>query len=264
MLSKNKIKYLVSLTGKKARLENSSFLVEGEKIVSELTESGFEIKSIFYTSKLSDFVFKHKLPKDAEMIEISESEALRISSLKTPPGIMAEVAVPKTFYPEMPTFEKEWCIGLDDIQDPGNLGTIIRTADWFGIKTIICSRNTVDVLNPKVLQSTMGAVFRVKICYTDLAESLNALKRNNPAYPILAAVLDGENIYKTKMPDYGILLMGNESKGLSKELIARSNGKIAIPNFGKAGQSSESLNVSIATGILISEIKRRKFMGNNT
>lgn len=259
MLSKNKIKYLASLSDKKARLENSSFLVEGEKIVSELMESGFEIKTLLYISRLSDFIRKLKLPQNIIPIEITENEISRISSMKTPPGIIAEVAVPKSFYPEKPVFEEEWCIGLEDVQDPGNLGTIIRTADWFGIKTIICSRNTVDMLNPKVLQSTMGAVFRVKVYYTDLAESLNALKRNNPQYPIYSAVLDGDNIYKTQMPGYGILLMGNESKGLSGEIISLSNGKIAIPNFGKSGQSSESLNVSVATGILVSEIKRRTF-----
>lgn len=259
MLTKNKIKFLSSLSEKKARMESLSFLVEGEKMVLELFSSKFRIYTLLFTEKFSSIVSDLDIPKLCEVVKISEDEATRISTRKTPQGIFAVAAIPEDFYNHEPDVSSGWNIVLHDIQDPGNLGTIIRTADWFGVKNIICSKDTVDVLNPKVIQSTMGAIFRVNTIYVDLKETILNIKKINPEFPILAAVLEGENIYHSEFVNPGIIMMGNESKGLSQELINLSTHKVAIPRFGSSEQSSESLNVSVATGIILSELKRKTF-----
>jgi TrmH family RNA methyltransferase len=257
MLSKNKIKYLSSLSDKKARLETLSFLVEGEKMVFELINSGFKVISLLYTQKMGALIKSLPLSSETELIEISEEEASKISTQKSPQGIFALASIPEEFYSKDFSVDNELTLALHDVQDPGNLGTIVRTADWFGIKQIICSRNTVDILNPKVLQSTMGAVFRVKIFYTDLLDRIKKIKKESPEIPIMAAILEGENLYKNTLPTKGILMMGNESKGLSDELIELSTHKITIPRFGNSANSSESLNVSVATAIIMAELRRR-------
>lgn len=256
MLSKNKIKYLSSLADKKSRMETGAFLVEGDKMVSELVASSFSVRALFYTERMASFANAVQLPSHAEKTEISETEASRISSRKTPQGIFALASIPPDFYTENFEWTDEWMLALHEIQDPGNLGTIVRTADWFGIRKILCSKTTADILSPKVLQSTMGAVFRVKLYYTDLTGALQQLKGQSPEIPILAAVLEGSDLYGDELPSGGIIMMGNESKGLSPELIQLATHKITIPRFG-ALQSGESLNVSAATAIILSELCRR-------
>lgn len=255
MLSKNKIKYLSSLSDKKARFEHMAFLVEGEKMVLEAINSNFKIHSVLFTENFHSSELKRNPGGNIEIIDITEAEASKISTQKTPQGVFAVVAIPANFYAETSFDTKNLLLALHEIQDPGNLGTIIRTADWFGIKHIICSKNTVDILNPKVLQSTMGAVFRVKLTYTDLQETIQSIREKS--VPVFAAVLEGNNIYESSLPKNGILMMGNESKGLSKELIDLATHKLTIPRFGNLAQSSESLNVSIATAIILSEFCRR-------
>ncbi len=256
MLSKNKIKYLSSLSEKKSRAENQAFLVEGEKMVYEALGSAFEVKSIYYTDKMRESI-PATLSQKIEKIEITGNEASKISTQKTPQGLFAEVSIPEDFYSEDFSYKGQLTLALHDIQDPGNLGTIIRTADWFGVKQIICSKSTVDILNPKVLQSTMGAAFRVKLTYTPLIETIKDLKRRHENLPVFAAILEGTDVYRSDLPKEGILMMGNESKGLSEEIIALATHKITIPRFGNTETSSESLNVSVATAIILSELRRK-------
>ncbi len=256
MLSKNKIKYLSSLSEKKSRTESKAFLVEGEKMVLEALASEFQVKTLFYIEKMKENIPKN-LSLSIEKMEISENEAIKISTQKTPQGIFAEVVIRDEFYSDIFSYKEKLTLAVHDIQDPGNLGTIVRTADWFGIKQILCSKATVDFLNPKVLQSTMGAVFRVKLIYTDLFETIRDLKQKHEHLPVFAAILGGTNIYKNNLPNNGILMMGNESKGLSDELIELATHKITIPRFGNTEKSSESLNVSVATAIILSELKRK-------
>lgn len=256
MLSKNKIKYLSSLSEKKGRMESSAFLVEGEKMVLEALDSRFEVKTIFLTAKTYNNL-SGTINEKIEVIEISESDSSRISTQKTPQGIFAEVAIPAGFYSSNIDKIDRLTVALYNIQDPGNLGTIIRTADWMGTEQIICSKATVDVLNPKVLQSTMGAAFRMKLHYVDLTETLINLKQKQKDLPILAALLNGESIYQDNTPVNGILMMGNESKGLPEELIQLATHKITIPRYGNSSNSTESLNVSVATAIILSELKRK-------
>lgn len=256
MLSKNKIKYLSSLSEKKSRTESKAFLVEGEKMVLEALASEFQVKTLFYTEKMKGNIPKN-LSLSIEKMEINENEAVKISTQKTPQGIFAEVAIRDEFFSDNFSYREKLTLALHDIQDPGNLGTIVRTADWFGIKQILCSKATVDILNPKVLQSTMGAVFRVKVIYTDLIVTIRDLKQKHENLPVFAAILGGTNIYKNSLPNKGILMMGNESKGLSDELIELATHKITIPRFGNTENSSESLNVSVATAIILSELIRK-------
>lgn len=228
-------------------------------MVDEMIQSGYEIESIIYTAKWKEKNTSIPVMKGTEQIEISENELSRVSNLKTPPGIIAIAKIPNTYFLKTYSLEANIILGLMDIQDPGNLGTIIRTADWFGIKHILCSSNTADVYNPKVVQSTMGAIFRVNLVYLDLQEEITAIRKKHPHVPVLAAVLDGENLYNTSYEDKGILLMGNESKGLSEDMIRLATHKVFIPRLGNLSGKSESLNVSVATSIILSEIKRQQY-----
>jgi TrmH family RNA methyltransferase len=236
MLSINQKKYLNSLKQKKYRNQHSSFIVEGEKMVNELVASDFEIEVIYGVEDLLSY---------PSIVSITEKELASISLLKTPNKYFA-VAKQKNFYST--NFEGLTLV-LDNIQDPGNLGTIIRIADWFGISTIVCSPTCVDLYNPKVVQATMGSLFRLNVIYTDLIPFLE----DNKDKAIYGALLGGENVYEANIQkDNSILIMGNESKGVSKTLKPFINHKISIPQFGKA----ESLNVAVATAILCSEYRR--------
>jgi len=237
MLSINQKKYLNSLKQKKYRNQHSTFVVEGEKMVKELLNSDHIIDAVYGVEKLDSY---------PGLIEINEKELSSISSLKTPNKFLAVAQhKEKSSY----VLSKGLTLALDNIQDPGNLGTIIRIADWFGISSIICSTSCVDVYNPKVVQATMGSLFRVDISYTNLSD----LFEKHSGLNVYGAVLDGENVYQAPIKtENSILLMGNESKGVSEELSGYINHKVAIPQFGKA----ESLNVAVATAILCSEYRR--------
>jgi len=232
MLTNTTIKQIRSLSLKKNRKTEGLFVAEGEKIVNELVDSDFDIQAIYATSDWSG--------ENATII--SEKELGRISTLKTPNKVLAVVKIPL----ENGRISGQTVLALDGVRDPGNLGTIIRLADWFGIEHILCSENSVDYLNPKVVQSSMGSISRVKVHYVNLAEEF----RNYPDYSLFATVMDGTNFKEIKMPSKRILIFGNESMGISEAILDLEVEKISIP---KAQHSkAESLNVAVACGIFLS------------
>lgn len=235
-MTKNEIKYLQGLSDKKNRDLEKKFVVEGPKMIEELFKSDFQIEKIWGTEYLPN------TDSDTLFEKISIADMSRISHLKTPSSLLALVHKPT----EMSLKEKdEWTIVLDGIQDPGNMGTIIRIADWFGIAQIVASLDTADCFNSKVVQSTMGGIFRVKICYTDLEPYLENVKM-----PIYGALLDGENVFQLKDKSKGILVIGNESKGIREPIQPFIQKPITIPRIGQA----ESLNAAVATGIIAAQL----------
>ena len=241
MLSKNEIKFIQSLHQKKYRLEHGLFIAEGSKIVEEIISSNFIIESIAGTA---EFFNKIKdIPSGIKQNIITEEELSRISCLNTPQHVLAVVKMEEDNIESLQN--NGWCLALDGIQDPGNLGTIIRTADWFGIKNIVCSMDTADMYNPKVIQSTMGSFTRVNVFYTDLSAWISA--QNMPVY---GAVLNGENIFTLQMKEKGIILIGNEGRGIRKENIDYIKIPVTIPRLG----NTESLNAAVATGIILSHL----------
>ncbi len=249
MLSKNKIKFINSLSLKKYRDESGLFIAEGEKLIQELISAGFSIETLILTENyLSVFG-----SVNCDKIIASDSEIKKISSREAPQGIIAICKKKQTQF-SLSNINNKLVIALDDIQDPGNLGTIIRLASWFGIDSIICSLNTVDCYNPKVIQSTMGAVAHVDIIYTDLFIFLTEAR--SKGIHIYGTFLDGINIYKSNELKNGILVFGNEGNGVSKEIERVVETKLLIPPFNN-NETVESLNVSMAAAIAISEFKRR-------
>jgi TrmH family RNA methyltransferase len=240
MVSKNQIKLITSLQQKKYRKQHQLFLAEGKKVIQELLDANYELEVLFSTDVLFPSVDKFKF------YTISENELKKISALTTPNDCLALFKIPL----EKELVKSGLIIMLDDIRDPGNLGTIIRLCDWFGIETLICSEATVDVYNPKVVQATMGSISRVNVIYANLIESLNKID-----LPVFGTFMDGDNIYEQKMPNEGIIVMGNEANGISQEVEALISKRIAIPRFGKLKQT-ESLNVATATAIILSEFRR--------
>lgn len=238
MLSKNQIKLITLLKQKKYRLQYGFFVVEGVKTIKELLQSDFELHTL-YTTKTFNIDAKDE-------VLISEKELKRISYMTTPNKALAIFKIPE------PIFLKNdnLIVALDAVRDPGNLGTIIRLCDWFGIADLVCSKETVDCFNPKVIQATMGSITRVNVRYIDLKVFLKETK-----LPVFGAFMDGKNVYRSKLPKKGVLVMGNEANGVSKEIKALITEKISIPQFGDI-QETESLNVATATAILLSEFRR--------
>ena len=259
MLSKNEIKFINSLKLKKNRDAEGLFVAEGVKIVNDLLHSGMKVKQIYSSRNFQLSIFNYQI----EVIRIKETELKRISSLNTPNEVLAVCEIPK-YLLDPCLLAKKLNLVLDTIQDPGNLGTIIRIADWFGIENIICSHETVEVYNPKVIQATMGSISRVKVHYTNLPSFMEDLKAISPEVKIFGACLDGENLYSSEVSPKGFIVIGNESKGISPELMSYLTNKILIPSFAanltdlKApGSSVESLNAAIATSIICSEFRRK-------
>ncbi|WP_159019275.1 TrmH family RNA methyltransferase [Algibacter sp. L3A6] len=238
MLSKSQIKLITSLKQKKYRQDLGFFVVEGVKTIKELLASNLKLH-VLYTTESFNIDAKDE-------VLISETDLKRISFLKTPNTALAVFKIPE----QTPVETKGLIVALDDVRDPGNLGTIIRLCDWFGIKQLVCSKATVDCFNPKVIQATMGSITRVNISYVDLETFLK-----DTDIPVFGAFMDGENVYKKQLPQHGILVMGNEANGVSKAVEALITEKISIPRFGDL-QATESLNVATATSILISEFRR--------
>lgn len=238
MISKNQIKLITSLQHKKFRTLHNLFIAEGIKTINELLNSHFKLHQLY--TVLS---FNNNL--ESEVI-VSETELKKISSLKTPNMALALFEIPKPNVID----KSKLIVALDDVRDPGNLGTIIRLCDWFGIKDLICSEETVDCFNPKVIQATMGSITRVNINYVDLPKYLLECKVNK-----MGAFMNETNVYKTVLPETGILVLGNEAKGISKKVEVFLDEKISIPQFG-INRETESLNVATATAILLSEFKR--------
>ena len=248
MPSKAVIQKVSSLSHKKFRDELGLFVAEGDKLVEELLGSDFTVEHLFVTKDSALESIRHP---QKEVVDGKNMK--RMSGLKTPSQSLAVVQIPKyTLNPE--GLKNQLTIALDEIQDPGNLGTIIRLADWFGITNVICSLDTADCYNPKVVQATMGAITRVKIYYLSLTELLTSLSPNTPIY---GTFLSGSNIYNSKLSSNGLIVMGNEGKGISKEVEALIQHRLYIPAFTQNERGSESLNVAIATAICCSEFRRR-------
>ena len=240
MVSKNQIKLISSLQQKKQRQVHKLFFAEGIKVVQELLFSNFELEHLFTTEDIFTEILSSK------QTLISEAELKKISALTTPNTCLALFKIPETKKVQ----EKGLLLALDDIRDPGNLGTILRLCDWFGIQQLVCSKETVDLYNPKVVMATMGSIARVNVTYLDLNEFIK-----NTKLPVFGTFMDGKNIYKEKLPNEGIIMMGNEANGISKEIENKIKNRLTIPRFGDL-QQTESLNVATATAIILSEFKR--------
>jgi len=240
MVSKNQIKLITSLQHKKYRIEHRLFIAEGVKVIQELLQSNFVLEQLFVTDVIFDTL------NISRKTLINEQDIKKISALNSPSSSLAIFKIPA----ETKIETKGLIVALDDIRDPGNLGTIIRLCDWFGVNQILCSENSVDVYNPKVIQSTMGSVARVKINYLDLNDFIT-----NTSLPVFGTFMDGATIYKEKLPLEGVLVFGNEANGISASLENKIKNRLAIPRFGSI-QQTESLNVATAAAIFLSEFKR--------
>lgn len=253
MISRNQIKYIQSLRLKKFRDQHGVFIAEGEKIAAELISSNLELKMIFALQEWLD-KYKIHLPEKTTFYPVSVKELERISNLKTPNQVLTVVEQPSTNI-KKEIFEEGLVLMLDKIQDPGNLGTILRTADWFGVRHVICSPDTVDVFNTKTIQSSMGSFIRVQTHYTDLANLIDKLDEDIAIYGAFPVASD---LYTVKPSVPGILVVGNESKGISEKIGAKIHKKLMIPSGAKDGRSkAESLNAAMATGIILSWLTRK-------
>lgn len=238
MLSKAKIKLINQLSQKKYRQQTGLFIAEGHKTVEDMM-GYFTTEYLYYTSDYSG-------NKNAnESCEVTYDELKKISRLETPQNVLAVFKIP--VYEGVSINPEELTLALDGIQDAGNMGTIIRIADWFGINNIFASKNTVDIYNPKVVQATMGALSRVRVHYVDLVQALSRVDA-----PIYVTALDGDNINKCSLTKNGVIVMGNEGNGVSQEVMAVANKKLLIPSYPPERPTSESLNVSVATAIVVS------------
>ena len=240
MLSKNQIKLITSLQQKKQRFVNQLFFAEGIKVIQELVESNFELVHLYTTQ--NDF---EEVSQDKKTI-ISENELKKISALATQNSCLGVFRIQA----DKKIIESGLILALDSIRDPGNLGTILRLCDWFGIDQIVCSKDAVDIYNPKVVQATMGSIARVNVNYIDLENFIGQTQ-----LPVFGTFMQGSTIYKTDLPQEGIIVMGNEANGISPELEKLIKNRLTIPRFGSL-QKTESLNVATATAIVLSEFRR--------
>lgn len=251
MISKAKIKYIRSLELKKNRTAEGVFVAEGPKVVGDLLATmcpRLVAGTDEWIDKISDII------ADAEIIRVSDEELRRISFLQTPQQVLAVFNIPQCCHDAIQNAGNKLALALDGVQNPGNLGTIIRIADWFGIENIYCSHDTADAYNPKVVQATMGSIARVNIIYTELSDMLSSLSDDVPVYGTL---LDGNDIYASELTSNGIIVMGNEGNGISEKVRKLINRRLLIPNFSTSADKAESLNVAIATAITCSEFRRR-------
>ncbi len=251
-MTKREIQLIRSLTKREVRNAEGLFVAEGEKLILEIVASKMCVEQIYVTQESALCSLKGI---DSSIVEqIAPSEMERISQLKSANSSLALVQIPN-YALEHEELRGELIIALDDVQNPGNLGTIIRLADWFGVRHILASRATVDCYNPKVVQATMGALTRVKVHYCDLASELEQLGR--AGVPIFGAFLEGENIYGAELPKSAVIVMGNEGQGVGAEVSRSITAKLFVPPYPADNQGSESLNVAIATSIICSEFRRR-------
>ncbi len=246
-MTKAEIQFIRSLSDKRTRDAEHLFIAEGDKLVEEIRNSAFPIRRIYTTRP-------DIKGEDVEHIEKRDME--RISQLKTATDTLAVVEQPRY---RLDIDSNSLILALDGVQNPGNLGTIIRLADWFGIKDIVCSKECADCYNPKVVQATMGAILRVRVHYVDdLADLLSSAKTKG--MPIYGTLLTGENIYTTNIENRGIIVMGNEGRGLTPECCTTLTHQLLIPPYPADAPTSESLNVAMATGIILSEFRRRSLL----
>lgn len=245
MLSKSQISFIKSLHQKKFRKEHRLFIVEGIKSVTEFIHSDYLVNSVFCTENVMPKLAK--LPQKIKLNQISNADLDKISTLTTSQNILALVEIPDNNKIETLPLRGKFTLVLDGVQDPGNLGTIIRTADWFGLQQIICSEDCVEAYNPKVVQATMGSLSRIKIQYGDLSSILK-----NPEVPVFGAMLNGVSITKTNFGTEGIIVLGNEGNGVSEPIRSKITHRVTIPGLGKA----ESLNVAVCASLFCYELKR--------
>jgi RNA methyltransferase, TrmH family len=239
MVSKNQIKLISSLQQKKQRIAHQLFIAEGIKGIQELLDASFELDHLYTTQ--NDF----EMVSNNQKTVVSDADLKKISALATPNTCLAVFKMPKQKKIEASGL----ILVLDSVRDPGNLGTIMRLCDWFGIQQLICSKETVDIYNPKVVQATMGSIARVNVSYVDLNDFLTTT-----SLPVFGTFMNGDNIYKTALPQEGIIVMGNEANGISPELEKIIKNRLTIPRFGTI-QKTESLNVATATAIVLSEFR---------
>ena len=250
MISKNQLKYIRQLEQKKYRRREGVFVAEGTKVVGDLLQR-YRPEAVFATADW-------QAPAGITPQLVTDDELRRISFLQHPQQVLALFPLPVNCQPstvnsQPSTLNSELSLALDGVQDPGNLGTIIRIADWFGISTIICSEDTVDAWNPKVVQATMGSIARVNIIYLNLPDFLDTLPAD---FPVYGTFLDGDNIYTQELTPNGLIIMGNEGNGISEAVRSKVNRRLLIPDFHQ-GPTADSLNVAIATAITCSEFRRR-------
>ena len=245
MLSKSQIGFIKSLHQKKYRKKSGLFIIEGIKSISEFVHSNYQIDSIYFLGQYQSLL--PKLPPNIKLFEVNTTELDKISALQAPQGILAVVKIPPIAAFNKEILKNSFSLILDGIQDPGNLGTIIRTADWFGFKNVICSTHTVEVYNPKTVQATMGSLARIDVSYQDLSTFLKDIK-----IPIFGAMLDGNSLYETNWGKEGLVILGNEGQGVSEEVIKFINNPVTIPRVGQA----ESLNVAVSAAIFCADIRR--------
>lgn len=236
MISRNNAKLIRSLATKKGRLKAGLFVAEGPKVVGDLIHAGFT----------------------PEWLIEDEDEARQVSFLQHPQGIIGVFPIPKRLFPT-PSDPNKLAIALDGVQDPGNVGTIIRIADWFGITNVFCSHQTADCWSPKVVQATMGSIARVNVHYVELAELISQLPNN---YPVYGTMLDGKDIYHSNLTRGGLIVMGNEGNGITPEVERLVSRKLRIPNYPAGRETADSLNVAIATAITCAEFRRRALAEN--
>lgn len=254
MISKNKIKYIQSLALKKKRKEENAFLAEGPKIVTDLLEN-FVCRTLVATEEwLKRHPHIQLSPKLLEIIPVNHDELSRASLLKTPQEVLAVFSTSSSTF-DSKLIEQSLCLALDGIQDPGNLGTILRIADWFGIEHVLCSADTVDVYNPKVVQATMGAIARVQVHYCDLHKVIKDIQ--SKGIPTYGTFLNGENIYEQSLSSNGLIVMGNEGNGISPVIGNLIGQHLLIPNYPSGRKTGDSLNVAIATAVICAEFRRR-------
>lgn len=245
MLSKNQLKYVRQLEHKKYRRREGLFVAEGTKVVGDLLKV-CQPRAVFATDDW-------EAPPGIEPQVVTDDELRHLSFLQHPQQVLALFPIPERAQ-VVPPDANTLSLALDGVQDPGNLGTIIRIADWFGITTLVCSRETADIFNPKCVQATMGSIARVNVVYTDLEEWLETLPAN---YPVYGTFLNGNNIYKETLTNHGIIIMGNEGNGISDKIGRHVNKRLLIPNYPEGRPTADSLNVAIATAITCAEFRRR-------
>lgn len=249
MISKARIKWIKSLEMRKYRLLHNAFVAEGPKLVGELIPHSIPL----YVCATKEWLTanRHLLGGEGDVDEVTHEELERASLLRTPQSVLAVMPIPQPSLNSQ-SLNLQLTLALDGIQDPGNLGTILRIADWFGIRQVLCSEGTADVYNPKCVQSCMGALARVEVHYCNLPEVLASTKM-----PVFGTFLDGKDMYQEELSDNGIIVMGNEGNGISQKVAELVNRRLYIPNYPQGSLTTESLNVAVATGIVCAEFRRR-------
>ncbi|MCU0473876.1 MAG: RNA methyltransferase [Bacteroidales bacterium] len=255
MVSRSKVNFIISLQKKKIREEEKLYVIEGDKLVKEFLAAGVSVRTLVAKPEFLNSLPLFQKQGIGEIIPASYDDLKKISSLKTPHNALAVIQMPEIkMYPS--DLKSGLTVALDFVQDPGNLGTIIRAAAWFGIGNIYCSGDCVDVYNPKVIQASMGAILHVNVFYTDLRKLFETAAELK--VKVFGALIEGESIYSHKLENNGIILLGNESKGISEELLPYITDRIMIPKLSNAQSGIDSLNVSMAASVILSEFTRSK------